>query len=442
MSTALAIASVTHVLKDLLNNGLIDQNVSGVTGGNVIVSALPPDRIDVTPAGQSQLNLFMYRVTPNAGWKNIGFPSRNTRGERISNPPLALNLHFLLTAYGSSELHSEILLGYGMQLLHEKPVLEREAIRLSLSPATADSGGGLPDDLRALASSNLANQPELIKIVQEQINTEEISKLWSAFQAKYRPTAAYMASVVLIESDKPAKSALPVGVRGIHAFPYNQVVLDKILSRKNSGDPILENQKIVPGYQVFVKGRGLYASNMKVLIDDYSLTTLDSAKSDEIVFTLPADIPAGIKGLQVVHQVMMGSPPEPRIAAESNAMPFILCPEITSVSRSNVQGSGGEPRSADVEVQLTPGIEKGQKVILLLNEYNPGLPADQLHAYSFVLSEVPESSPPGPVHSVTFTVSGIAAATYIVRIRVDGAESPLGARDGSGYYFEPNITIS
>ena len=140
MSTALAIASVTHVLKDLLNNGLIDQNVSGVTGGNVIVSALPPDRIDVTPAGQSQLNLFMYRVTPNAGWKNIGFPSRNTRGERINNPPMALNLHFLLTAYGSSELHSEILLGYGMQLLHEKPVLEREAIRLSLSPATAEIG--------------------------------------------------------------------------------------------------------------------------------------------------------------------------------------------------------------------------------------------------------------------------------------------------------------
>ena len=43
MSNALAIASVTAVLKDLLNNGVIDHQLSGVVG-EVTVSALPPDR--------------------------------------------------------------------------------------------------------------------------------------------------------------------------------------------------------------------------------------------------------------------------------------------------------------------------------------------------------------------------------------------------------------
>src|SRR6185436_10358978 len=137
MSTALAIASVTAVLRDLLNNGLIDHDVSA-TLGNVTVSSLPPDRVDITSQNQqSRLNVFLYQVTPNAGWRNVGLPSRNANGDRLSNPPLALNLHYLLTAYGALELHAEILLGYGMQLLHETPVLTRTAIRMSLAPPTA-----------------------------------------------------------------------------------------------------------------------------------------------------------------------------------------------------------------------------------------------------------------------------------------------------------------
>ena len=53
MSNALAIASVTRVLKDLLNNGLIDHDVSDAVGGNVTVTALPPDRI-LGPPGTAE----------------------------------------------------------------------------------------------------------------------------------------------------------------------------------------------------------------------------------------------------------------------------------------------------------------------------------------------------------------------------------------------------
>src|SRR4030095_15987619 len=142
MSNALAIASVTAVLKDLLNNGLIDHDVSA-TLGNVTISALSPDRIDATsPNQQSQLNLFLYQVTHNIAWRNADLPARNSQGERTSNPPLALNLHYLLTAYGALEFHAEILLGYGMQLFHETPVLTRDAIRTALAPPSPVSGGG------------------------------------------------------------------------------------------------------------------------------------------------------------------------------------------------------------------------------------------------------------------------------------------------------------
>ncbi|HEX7755491.1 MAG TPA: Pvc16 family protein, partial [Niabella sp.] len=70
MSSALAIAGITQVLKDLLNDGVIN-NITTNTGTTVTVTALPPDKIE--DAGeQSQLNLYMYQATVNQGWRNEG----------------------------------------------------------------------------------------------------------------------------------------------------------------------------------------------------------------------------------------------------------------------------------------------------------------------------------------------------------------------------------
>ena len=45
MSSALAIAGVTAVLRDLLNDGLINHNISDLVGNQVKVSVMPPDRV-------------------------------------------------------------------------------------------------------------------------------------------------------------------------------------------------------------------------------------------------------------------------------------------------------------------------------------------------------------------------------------------------------------
>ena len=142
MSTALAIAGVTQVLRDLLNDRFVNQNVAGQIGQSVTVSTMPPDKV-VQQNGieVTQLNLFMRQVTPNLGWRNEGLPSRDASGRtRLSNPPLAINLHYLISAYGAADLHAEILLGHAMQLLHENPVIPREAIR-SRAAAAARPGG-------------------------------------------------------------------------------------------------------------------------------------------------------------------------------------------------------------------------------------------------------------------------------------------------------------
>ena len=167
MSNALAIASVSAVLKDLLNNAAIDHQLSNVVG-EVKVSALPPDRVLVEGTPEtSRINLFLYQVTPNQGWRNVDLPSRDSSGERTASPPLALDLHYLLSAYGASEFHAEILLGYAACSC---------STRRRCSPATR-SGGPSPQPRRSprscrrrcdtLTASELADQVEQIRVTPE-----------------------------------------------------------------------------------------------------------------------------------------------------------------------------------------------------------------------------------------------------------------------------------
>jgi hypothetical protein len=99
MSGPLALGAVSAVLRNLLDNGMVD---AGPAVGSVKVTAIAPDaiKLDDPNAGPS-LNLFLYRVSPNPGWRNAVLPSMNAGGERLTNPPLALDVHYLLTAYGS-----------------------------------------------------------------------------------------------------------------------------------------------------------------------------------------------------------------------------------------------------------------------------------------------------------------------------------------------------
>jgi hypothetical protein len=217
MSTALAIASVTAVLKSLLENRLMELGAPASVG-DVTVTALPPDRITTGTDERSQLNLFLYRVSPNTRWRRSegngssnGHGGKDGVGELAKAPaapsPLALDLHYLLTAYGEQDLHAEILLGYGMQLLHEVPVLTRDQIEGALARLNGARDG-------ARGSDGLTEQMEQIQVAPEFSSTEETSRLWSALQARYRPSAAYKVSTVLIDSGgtpERQRSAEPAG---------------------------------------------------------------------------------------------------------------------------------------------------------------------------------------------------------------------------------------
>ena len=158
MSSALAIAAVTAVLKDLLNNGIIANDLGAVTGSSVRVTSKPPDLLKTGVDEEVGLNLFLYHTTANTTLQNNALPAFDPRGNRVNNAPLALGLHYLLMAYGRDEYQAEILMGYAIQLLHDTPVLTRKSIQDSLSaiPSLQVTGSILPPAYQSLAAADLA----------------------------------------------------------------------------------------------------------------------------------------------------------------------------------------------------------------------------------------------------------------------------------------------
>lgn len=432
MSTALAIAGVTAVLRDLLNDGLINHNVSGLLGSTVTVSALPPDRVvPVNGTERTQLNLFLHQVTFNTGWRNHALPSRDGSGmQRLSNPPLALDLHYLLSAYSAEELGSEILLGYAMQLLHEVPVLDRRAITTALTPSPSVDTT-LPPALRALTECGLADQLEQIKLVPDPLSSEEMSKLWTAVQSHYRPSAAYVATVVLIESSKPTRSTLPVLSRGpvdpvtkrdrgvavqpdlLPPFPTIQTVA------ATNGQPAATVGAIVEltGHHLDGTNRAVLLSNSRFDIEQ-ALPAAGGGSSIATSFTVPA-VPAGL--YQLAIRVIRPGESDPRI---SNAVALVIGPEITTAMPMAVvrDGSG----VATLVLSLQPQIQPGQTVSVLLGT-----------------REVPVAPITVATGTLTVAVADAQAGEFLLRIRVDGIDSPIIDRSAvPPAFYNYRVTIT
>jgi hypothetical protein len=140
-----------------------------------------------------------------------------------------------------------------------------------------------------------------------------------------------------------------------------------------------------------------------------------------------------------VQHVQMGTPPVPHRGFESNAAAFVLRPTITATV-SNVQGSGDTPRNADVEVVFDPSVGKSQRVVLLLNEFQP--PSDRTPlAYTFDAPSRDEPTAPDETDTITIPIRGVAPGIYLLRAQVDGAESPLGLDDATGQYDSPQVAL-
>jgi len=422
MSTALGIAAVTATLRDLLNNGLLDRKTNT---GDVTVSVLPPDRVwPATGNKTNSLNLFLYHVSTNPGYRNHLMPQRDSDGNRVTNPPLALDLYYMLTAYGVEDFNAEILLGHGMQILHETSVLTKKHIEAALGgPGVAVSGDDLPADVTLLGTADLANQLESIKLSPYNCSVDEAYKLWSAFQSPYRPSAYYMATVLLIESHRPTRASLPVKERVVVTVPllHPSITAVEPLIVPFSGTPTLT-----------LKGSGLKEVGAAALVGDIAAPISAGASDSSMVVTLPSGVLAGPNQVRIVHRALMPDGTF-RTSESSNSAPFLYAPQIRP------KGPGldvtpvltGAPLKGKITVKIDPPAGKDQKVTLLLNPAAASAGTLTFAAPTRLTD----------ADTIVFTVAGLAVGDYLIRVEVDGAQSPL-TQDVGGNYVGPKVNLT
>jgi hypothetical protein len=401
MSNEFAIAAVTRALRNLLNQ-IISADFNAVPSdtrptAEISVTTLPLDKVRNGDSSRNQVNLFLYHAEPNAAWRNMDMPRRVRPGES-GHPPLALDLFYLITAYGQddSELIAHLLLGMAISILHDHPLLSRAEIE------------------SALAASGLHQQIERIRINPQPVSLDETSKLWTGFQAEYRLSAAYQVSVVLIDSKRPTRTPLPVLRRGsedqgVFALAGPSPILRAInlphhKPSAESGDILtiegdnltgdltlrLSNEHL-PGPINLVPLPGGNEVEMQVQLPD---TAVDPQ--------VPSQWAAGFYTLAAVVQ-RPGLP-----AWTTNALSFALAPQVQSLSPAAMP-IGSLP--AALTLTCIPQVRPEQNVALLFA--NREIAPDSLTT----------PADPTAVTTLTFTIDNVPAGEYVARLRVDGADS-------------------
>lgn len=126
------------------------------------------------------LSLYLYRVMVN----------EHARSQPVGNdspPPLAVDLHFLITIWSESAAAEQTLCAWAMSQLHQQPVMDVSSL--------TEEGGWSTNDM--------------VKIIPTELSNEDLMRIWDALAPDYRLSLSYIARVVSIDSAE-ISTGLPV----------------------------------------------------------------------------------------------------------------------------------------------------------------------------------------------------------------------------------------
>ncbi|MBE7384897.1 MAG: DUF4255 domain-containing protein [Leptolyngbya sp. SIO1E4] len=140
----------------------------------------------IEEAEGNTLSLFLYRVTLNEHLRNhrrVDVPTG------VSQVPLSLNLHYLLTVWAPTANAEHVILAWTMRQLQQQPVLDRSLFQL-LDPTW--------------------EAEELVQLIPAEVSHEDMMRIWDALDPSYHLSVAYVARVVQVDADPDVASGPPV----------------------------------------------------------------------------------------------------------------------------------------------------------------------------------------------------------------------------------------
>jgi hypothetical protein len=394
MSTARAIAVVTNTLNRMLMR--VQMPLPGDPPKDpeldqTAVTNLAPDKARSQQSG-NQLNIYLYQVKPNANLRNQDMPGLVRSGE-TAYPPLAIDLYYLLTAWGAGDDDqlAHRALGWAMSLLHDQALLA-------------------PSELQAapIPQNDLYRQIERVRITPFPLSVEDISKLWTAFATNYRLSVAYQVSVLLLDSSRGMKAPLPVLTRSPASQadtappvpPFPEITSIDFPAGKPSAQ--LGDTLTVEGYHL--DGSAVTAFLSTPAASPRTLAAVAGGTPTSASFLLPdgpADQDQWVAGVYSLAVSPTGDPKN-----VTNALSFALAPKITLAPRPSVQvdNSGAVALTVTVHPKVTPE----QSAFLLLGDRAVPAPDRKLTTDTLV-----------------FNVPDAPLGKQYARLRVDGIDSVL-----------------
>jgi hypothetical protein len=409
VSNFLAIAGVTSTLRNLLRDRM-EQVVD--------ITLAPPD-VTISGVTGRRLNVYLYQLTENGYLKNQEIPGQGHPAD-YGRPPLSLDLHYLLTAYGSSntaadaDLQAQETLGDAMRVLHEFPVVT-EALHEGDNPANP-----------VILDPSLVGEFEKIKMTLQPISLEDLSKIWTALpETNFRRSVAYQVSVIQIESQRPRRSALPVRERHVYAVPLKTPRVTEIVR-----DPPFDGVRTPVaevGDPILIFGENLRRDSTRVRFGPI-LIPVPAPQSTLISLSVPP-LPPGAHTVQVIHDLLLegqpGQPLVPHRGFESNVTVLLVIPRWVGIAPASA-GAG-----AVVTITVATPVGATQEKSLLLGDFT--IAAEPVPTTSAPSTTIQFRLPAGP--------SAIPPGGYLARIRVDGMESRLTVNAVTQLYNGPTFTV-
>jgi Pvc16 N-terminal domain len=297
------------------------------------VTLLPPG--DTLPEGVG-VNLYLYRVVESSFARNQPWRGDGSHGPS-GRPPLALQLHYLLTPLGkASEATAgsgdvtHTMLGVAMVALHEHPILND----VHIAGFDADT----------VLSQHLRDSFERVKVTLSAVGIEELSKIWATINKPYRLSVAYEASLVeLLPDREPAAAGVAVTRARVGVVTLAQPQLGSLSPPAGALTRLVAGA--VTGNQLTITGSGLGvagdAPTVRVGGRPAPLIAPAAPPFTELTVTLPDDLDAGPQA--GVRVAVAGRDSEP--------LPFLVTPWLAGITPVRTPLDPG--LAADTTLSLT-----------------------------------------------------------------------------------------
>ena len=172
-----AIAATSQGILSLLEGAAATTEFAGVDFS--IASAAD---LQKPPGDRPLVTIYLYRLAIDGTRRNQ--PARRAADGRLRQPPVPIDLHYLVTAWSKEARTQHRLLGWAIRVLQDTPTL----VAGVLNQFGPDNG-------------DVFRPEETVELMWEPLTRQEMADTWEVAKANQQASVSYMARIVEIESD-------------------------------------------------------------------------------------------------------------------------------------------------------------------------------------------------------------------------------------------------